>query len=184
MKKYYAILLTALLLLLTGCQKTDNMPQTSVSSGSSATNTDIVAWGEVLYSSESQISIDFPAQVENINVSVGDNVKQGAKLITLSTDAYENNIKELQAKVDSAKASADNVDQASLQEQISVLKNQIAYKIKELNNGSSPDLQLYKNALNLAQKEEQQAREDLDKYKTLLKSGQYLNLILIHIPMR
>ena len=171
MKKYYAILLTALLLLLTGCQKTDNIPQTSVSSGSSATNTDIVAWGEVLYSSESQISIDFPAQVENINVSVGDNVKQGAKLITLSTDAYENNIKELQAKVDSAKASADNVDQASLQEQISVLKNQIAYKIKELNNGSSPDLQLYKNALNLAQKEEQQAREDLDKYKTLLKSG-------------
>jgi multidrug resistance efflux pump len=171
MKKYYAILLTALLLLLTGCQKTDNIPQTSVSSGSSATNTDIVAWGEVLYSSESQISIDFPAQVENINVSVGDNVKQGTKLITLSTDAYENNIKELQAKVDSAKASADNVDQASLQEQISVLKNQIAYKIKELNNGSSPDLQLYKNALNLAQKEEQQAREDLDKYKTLLKSG-------------
>lgn len=171
MKKYYAILLTALLLLLTGCQKTDNMPQTSVSSGSSVTNTDIVAWGEVLYSSESQISIDFPAQVENINVSVGDNVKQGAKLITLSTDAYENNIKELQAKVDSAKASADNVDQASLQEQISVLNNQIAYKIKELNNGSSPDLQLYKNALNLAQKEEQQAREDLDKYKTLLKSG-------------
>lgn len=86
MKKYYAILLTALLLLLTGCQKTDNIPQTSVSSGSSATNTDIVAWGEVLYSSESQISIDFPAQVENINVSVGDNVKQGTKLITLSTD--------------------------------------------------------------------------------------------------
>lgn len=171
MRKYYALLLTALLLLPTGCQKNDNAQQTSVSFGNSVQRKDIVAWGEVLYSSEFQISIDFPAQVESIDVNVGDNVKQGAKLITLSTDAYNDNIEELQAKVNSAKASVDNVDQASLQNQISVLKNQIAYKAKELNNGSSPDLQLQQNTLNLAQKEEQRAREDLGKYKTLLNSG-------------
>lgn len=176
MKKHDTILLTvlsltALLLLTTGCQKTDNTKQPSVSPETASSNTDIVAWGEVLYSSEYQISLDFPAQVESINVDVGDTVKQGTKLISLSTDAYKSNIKQLQAAVNSAKASTDNVDQASLQKQISVLKNQITYKTNELNDGSSPDLQLLQNALSLAEKEEQQAQEDLDNYKTLLDSG-------------
>lgn len=175
MKKYCVILLTALLLLTTGCQRNDNTTQRSASSGNTSSSTDIVAWGEVLYSSESQICIDFPAQVESINVEVGDTVKQGTKLITLSTSAYKNNIKELQEAVNSAKASIDNVDQASVQKQISVLQKQIDYKTKELNDGSSPDLQLQQNALNLAQKEEQQARDDLDNYKTLLNNSAISN---------
>lgn len=163
------VLLAALLFLTAGCQKNDDIPQSVPSED--VPSTDIVAYGEVLYRNESQICIDFPAQIESIDVEVGDCVKAGDTLITLSTDVYRNNILDLQARVDFAKASAGNVEFAASQEQISVLKNQLAYKTEELADGNCPELQLLQNVLNLAQKEEKQAREDLDKYKALLDSG-------------
>ncbi len=171
MRRNGIILLAALLLLSTGCKKTDIRAAAGASLEVPAPNTDIVVWGEVLYSSESQICIDFPAQVQSIDVEIGDYVKAGTTLITLSTETYQNNLIDLQAKVNFAKASDNNIDYAALQAQISILENQIAYRKAQLNDGSSPDLQLQQNALSLVQKQAQQAQEDSDKYKTLLDSG-------------
>lgn len=170
MKKIVLLLFAALLILTAGCQKNEDAVQAEAQDSAPA-NTDITAFGEVLYGSESQIVIDFPAQIESIDVEAGDFVTEGTQLITLSIDAYKQTLIELQAKVDIATACAENADYAALQEQISVLKKQITYRQTELNNESSPDLQMLQTALSLAQTEAQQANEDLENYKALLDSG-------------
>lgn len=170
MKKIVLLLFAALLILFAGCQKEEVSVQAEVQD-SAPPDTDIAAFGEVLYGSESQIGIDFPAQIESIDVEAGDFVSEGTKLITLSIDAYEQTLIELQAKVDIATASSENTDYAALQEQISVLKKQITYRQAELSDESSPDLKMLQTSLSLAQTEAQQANEDLENYKALLDSG-------------
>ena len=170
MKKIVLLLFAALLILSAGCQKKEVIVQAEAQD-SAPPDTDIAAFGEVLYGSESQIGIDFPAQIESIDVEAGDFVTEGTKLITLSIDAYQQTLIELQAKVDIATASFDNADYAALQEQISVLKKQITYRQAELDDESSPDLQMLQTALSLAQTQALEANEDLENYKALLESG-------------
>ncbi len=167
-RKYLAALTAVLLLFFSGCQKSQPASQANAPAESSGQSGDIVAWGEVKYNDGYQINIDFPARVENIAVKEGDTVKLGSTLITLSTDDYQKNLKKLQMQADSAKASVNNVDQAALKTDITVLKNQITYKTEELSNGRKPELQLLQNSLSLAQKEEKQAQDDLNKYQKLL----------------
>lgn len=172
MKKYLAVLFVLLLLpSFAGCKKNDPTVQTSAAVQSSGQSSDVVVWGEVKYNKEYQISLDFPAKVENVLVKEGDVVNIGSPLVTLSTDDYQKNIKKLQTQVNSTKAAINNVDQAALEADIAVLKNQIAYKTEELNNGSKPELQLLQNTLFLAQKEGKQAQDDLKKYQKLLNDG-------------
>lgn len=170
-RKYLAALTVVLLLFFSGCQNSQPAAQANASVESSGQSGDIVAWGEVKYNDGYQISIDFPARVENIAVKEGDTVKLGSALITLSTDDYQKNLKKLQMQSDSAKASTNNVDQAALKADITVLKNQISYKTEELRNGRKPELQLLQNSLSLAQKEEKQTQDDLNKYQKLLSDG-------------
>lgn len=170
-RKYLAALTIVPLLFFSGCQKNQPAVPANTPVESSGQSGDIVAWGEVKYSDVYQISIDFPARVENIAVKQGDSVKLGSTLITLSTDDYQKTVQKLQTQADSAKASANHVDHAALKADIAVLKNQIAYKTKELSNGRKPELQLLQNTLSLAQKEEKQAQDDLNKYQKLLSEG-------------
>lgn len=170
-RKPIVILSVLLLLCCTGCKKSNPSAAAAASSASGGQSGDVVAWGEVKYSGEYQISLDFPARVESVPIREGDAVKRGTVLITLSTDDYQKSMKKLKTQADTSRAAIGNVDQAALQADIAVLKQQIAAKTEELNSGTSPDLQLLQNSLSLAQKEVKQAQDDLSKDKKLLSDG-------------
>lgn len=133
----------------------------------------IEAWGEVLYSRIESISIDFPARVTDVQVEEGERIILNQPLVTLDISQYEGNVEKLKQQLaanQSALASAAQ-DISALQADILQTQNDIARKGEEYKSGTSADIVLLENSLNIARKELEDAERDFESYQSLYNEG-------------
>ena len=134
---------------------------------------EIEAWGEVKYSRIENISIDFPSIVTDVQVKEGERVTLGQPLMTIDLYEYNGNIEKLKQQLSANQSALDSASQdiSALQADISQIQDEIARKNDEYSNGTGADLKLLQNSMNLAQKELEDAKNDLQSYQLLYDEG-------------
>lgn len=154
------------------CQK-NNAPQATVPQASTNQTGEIDAWGEVKYTRMEDISVDFPSMVTEVSVKEGERVTLGQPLVTLDLSEYNGNVGKLRQQLAANQAAlpAAAQDISALEADVSQTQSQLARKTKEYSNGTNADLKLLQNSLDLAQKESETAKSDLQKYQSLYDAG-------------
>ena len=134
---------------------------------------EIEAWGEVLYSRVESISIDFPSTVTDVLVKEGERVTSAQPLVTMDISEYNGNIEKLKQQLSANQSALDSAAQdiTALQADIAREQEEIARKTDEYNNNTGADLKLLHNSLNLALKELENAKKDLQDYQSLYGEG-------------
>ena len=136
-------------------------------------NSEIDAWGEVKYSKAVDVTIDFPATVNDVAVKEGDRVTLGQTLVTLDLSEYQGNLEKLKQQVAANQAGLPAATQSisALEADIAETQSVLNRKTGEYGSGTAPDLKTAQNALTLAQKQESDAARDLQNYQSLYQSG-------------
>lgn len=140
-------------------RKSLDAPQEAEDSVTSEPAREIDAWGEVKYGKVYDVTVDFPASVEEIGVKEGDRVGLGDTLLTLDEAEYGSSLDQLKQQQAAAEADAAQT------------KADIDRKTGELNGGTNADLKLLQNSLDLAKREVSNAQKDLASYQSLYDSG-------------
>jgi len=135
--------------------------------------TDIVAWGEVKYGVVYDISIDFPSTVVGLSVKEGDHVTMGQPLATIDMSEYQTSVEKLEQQllINEAGLKTATQDTSALKANIAQLQNDINRKTNELNNGTNANLKILQDSLALAQKEVENAKQDVANYQQLYDAG-------------
>ena len=136
-------------------------------------NSEMEAWGEVMYSRVESISIDFPSEVTEVQVKEGERVTLGQTLVTIDLSEYNGNIEKLRQQLNANEAALASATQdiSALQTDIANTQKDIARKSEEYNNGTNADIKLLNNSLNLAKKQLEDAKNDLQNYQSLYDEG-------------
>lgn len=134
---------------------------------------EIDAWGEVKYSRVENISIDFPSTVTDVQVKEGQRVTFGQPIMTVDLSEYNGNIEKLKQQLNANQAALDSSSQdiSALQADIAQTQDEVARKNDEYSNGTGADLKLLQNSMDLAQKELEDAKNDLQSYQSLYDEG-------------
>lgn len=134
---------------------------------------EIEAWGEVMYSRIESINIDFPSTVVDVQVKEGERVVLGQTLVTMDLSEYNGNVEKLKQQLSANQSALDSAAQdiSALQADIAQVQNEITRKNEEYSNGTSADLKLLQNSLNLALKDLEDAKKDLQDYQSLYDEG-------------
>lgn len=135
--------------------------------------TEIVAWGEVKYGVVYDISIDFPSTVVGLSIKEGDHVTMGQTLATIDMSEYQTSVDKLEQQLMINEAGLKTVtqDTSALKANIAQLQNDISRKTNELNNGTNANLKILQDSLALAQKEVENAKQDVANYQQLYDAG-------------
>lgn len=130
-------------------------------------------WGEVTYDRIYDISIDFPSVVTDVPVREGDYVSQGQTLVTLDVSEYLAAMDKLQQQLAAGQAGLQNIvqDTGALEADIAQTEKDISTKTKELNSGTNADLKILQTSLDLAKKEVENARKDVNDNQALYGEG-------------
>ncbi len=131
------------------------------------------AWGEVKYEKVYDINIDFPSTVTDVKVKEGDRVSLGQKLVTLDMSEYLNTMDKLREQLAAGQAGLQNTvqDTGALSADIAQLQKDIKTKTDELNKGTNADLKILQTSLNLAKKELEKAKKDVQDNQALYDAG-------------
>jgi multidrug resistance efflux pump len=141
---------------------------------------DIIVWGEVSYTDSQEINIDFPSIVDTVDDKEGQAVKKGDALITLNKSEYKQTIEKLENSVSLNQVILKDVtqDASAVITEITQLKEDIARKTKQYNDGSKADLQILENSLTRINKEVTDAKKDYERQKQLFEIGSVPQKIL------
>lgn len=144
-------------------------------------------WGEVKYDRLYDISIDFPSIVTDIKVKEGDLVSLGQELVTLDISEYLGTMDKLQQQLAAGQAGLLSIiqDTAALEADIAQIQKDIAIKTTELNSKTNADLKILQTSLNLAKKQLDNAKKDVQDNQALYDTGavskstldQYIDLL-------
>lgn len=181
MKKVWRVLIgtTMIAALMTGCGNSNASEETVASE---MTHTEEVveqapqiveAYGSVDAQTIKQIYLDFPATIADIYVNVGQEIKQGDKLIALDFEEYKASItqKEMELGVDKISAEASKRSTNSSTAQIQVLQKQIAKLSGDLTNGTDPDINAIEDSMVKVKSDLKQKEKELALQEELLKEG-------------
>lgn len=170
MKKLIAIML-CVLFLFTGCnkdtQETNNDIETTTDQIVEEASIDV--FGEVKVDTIKEIIIDFPATVENIYIKDGQKIKKGDKIISLSFDSYEIDIKKKQNEINFYENQLAQLRQNinPLSSEVVKIKNELNIKQGYLLNDSDPDVQKLKRSLEIAESELNVAKKEHEVNKEI-----------------
>lgn len=158
----------------------DAMKSEDMMDSTNQATTEIEAWGEVVYSRIENINIDFPSEVIDIQVEEGERVILGQPLVTIDISEYTGNIEKLKSQLNANQLALDFAtdDMSALQADITKTQNDISIKSEEYNNGTNADIKLLQNSLNLAMKELENAKSDLESYQALYQDGAVSQAVL------
>lgn len=131
------------------------------------------AWAEVKYERAYDIIIDFPSTVTGVMVKEGDRVTLGQKLVTLDMSEYLGTVDKLKEQLAAGQAGLKNAVQGTgaLSADIEQLQKDIKTKTDELNKGTNSDLKILQTSLNLAKKELERAKKDVQDNQALYDEG-------------
>ena len=155
MKKYLVTFLVATSLLLIGCGKSEvkevekpiAVSVQMAKSGEIENTNDFT--GTTKVKDQTSVTVEMAGIIEEIYVSLGQEVKKGDKLLTIKGDDVENSIKQAQAALELAKANYANSTDGTVESQ----QNQLD------------------NSLKLAQMQYDEAKRNYDIYTQLYESG-------------
>lgn len=135
MKKYLALFLVVSSLGLVGCQKPVEKEKPIAVSVQAAkygeienTNTFI---GTAKAKEETAVTVEMGGTIQEIYVTLGQQVKKGDKLLAIKGDDTQNSVKQAAATLELAKANYINSTDASVESQLNTLNNSI--KIAQMN---------------------------------------------------
>lgn len=136
-------------------------------------SSEMVAWGEVVYNRIESINIDFISTVVDVKVKEGELVKQGQSLVVIDATEFKNNIEKLNKQLIANILALDTAPQdvSALQADIVQLQNEIKRKNDEYNNDTNADIKLLNSTMDLALKELEDAKIDLQNYQLLYDEG-------------
>lgn len=131
------------------------------------------AWGEVGYERIYDISIDFPSIVTDVKVKEGDRVSLGQELVALDMSEYLGTMDKLSEQLAAGQAGLRNTvqDTGALSADIALLQKDIGRKTEELNKGTNADIKILQTSLDLAKKETESAKRDVQNNQTLYDAG-------------
>jgi len=167
-----AILIVALTIFIQRKNKIEAMKAADISISTNDAS-EIEAWGEVVYSRIESIAIDFPSTVTDVQVKEGERVTLGQPLAAIDISEYNGTIEKLEQQLSANQSALNSAAQdiSALQADIAQMQNEIARKDEEYGKGTNADLILLQNSLTLAQKELEDAKNDIQDYQNLYDEG-------------
>lgn len=137
MKKYVALLLIVSSLGLVGCGGSASKPEekpiavsVQAAKGGGIENTNTFT-GTAKVKEETNVTLEMAGTVQEIYVTLGQQVKKGDKLLDLKGDDTQNSVKQASAALELAKANYQNSTDANVESQQNTLENSI--KIAQMN---------------------------------------------------
>lgn len=177
MKKAISVILGTAVLgsILTGCQNTEaaQVVETTSAEEQVEKRESVEAWGSVSAETVKEVSIDFPATVNEIYVKEGQEVKQGDKLLSLDYEAYKTSIiqKEKEATLDKETLDGAITSSSGSVQQIENLKSQANAISQRLSNGTDTEIATIQASIKLKQSEITELQKDLEVQEELVEAG-------------
>jgi len=131
MKKYLALFLVLSSLVLVGCGQTAKKEEekpiavsVQIAKGGGIENTNRFT-GTTKIKEETSVTVEMGGTIQEIYVTLGQQVKKGDKLLMIKGDDTQNSVKQAQAALELAKANYTNSTEGSIESQQNSLENSI-----------------------------------------------------------
>lgn len=180
MRKLWRVLLgTAMIaVLMTGCGGQSTASEQPVEEAAEAAVAEekpevVEAFGTVDAQTIKQIFLDFPAKIDEVYVNVGQQIKQGDKLISIDYEDYKLSItqKETELNLDKITAESAGTSNAGNNSQIAALQKKAANLSQNLANNDDADIRAQEDAITVAKNKLQQKERELKLQEELLAQG-------------
>lgn len=179
MRKIWRVLLEAAVVavLVAGCGKQAPAEQPVEQTEETAVaeeKADVVeAFGTVDAQTVKQIFLDFPAQITEVYVNVGQEIKQGDKLVSINFDDYKLSItqKETELSLDKIVADSAGASNAGSNSQIAALQKKSANLSQNLANDSDAEIRAQEDIITATKSTLEQKQRELKLQEELAEQG-------------
>ncbi len=186
MKKSILLVLSALLLLASGCKdekKTANDVKENVGTNvtvytavSEGIDSKVTYTGEIMASGEASVSAKVAGKVLSVNAELGQYVNAGDVLFTIDSTDYKLQYNQAQAAYNSAQAAYNSATGGAQQQAVNNLNNSVISAETEYNNALSSynrELEMFENNTNLVsvRNQMQMAKSAYERTASLFEMG-------------
>ncbi len=172
MKRLKWMMLLTVILAFSGCQKESDAPVNEVVLEEPKEEV-LEVYGVVETDKIREVSIDFPAKVEEIHIREGEIVEEGSPLLTLDINDYKDEIIKKEKELNQLKVKYDSIGKDSDVAVVKIenIKDDIAFKEKTLAEGTNLDVVELKNQIEFIKEDIKEIENEQAMKEELLSIG-------------